>query len=439
MRDSFWQDLKYAARGLRRQPGFTAAVILTLALGIGANAAMFAIVDRMLFRPPPMLIDPGTAHRIYFYQSFRGKERASGGYQYARYVDLSTLTSSFSRTAGYTERKLAVGVGDAARDMQIGVVSASFFGFFDAPPLLGRYFTAAEDSTPAGSPVAVLAYALWETIYGSKRDVLGSKIQIGPTIFTIIGGAPKGFVGLWPDQPPTAFIPITNYAATSGNSFKQLWWKTYNWGWMSMMARRKPGVTIAAANSDLTRAGQTSYRKQLIDSPRNSPLEIAKPHAVAASILSERGPDESSLAKVATWVGGVSVIVLLIACANVANLLLARAIRRRREIAVRLALGVSRTRLLSQLFTESIVLAVFGGIAGMLIAQSGGALLRARLLPNMKGGDAVYHDGRTLLFAGAAAVVVGLLTGLAPVIQATRSDLTGDLKAGSREGTYHRS
>ncbi|MEP6496087.1 MAG: ABC transporter permease [bacterium] len=440
MRDNIWQDLKYALRGLLRQRGFATAVILTLALGIGANAAMFAIVDRMLFRPPPMLKDPSTAHRVYTFATSRGKENASGNYQYARYIDLAHNTTSFSATAGYAERKMAIGVGEASRDMQVGAVSASFFQFFDAPPVLGRYFTTVEDATPTGTPVTVLSYAFWERNFGRRADALGTKVQIGPTIYTVIGVAPEGFAGLWPDQPPAAFIPITAYAGTSGNvfSFKQSWWKTYNWGWMSMMVRRKSTVSIAAANADLTRADQISYRQQLVDNPHGTPPALAKPHAIAASILSERGPNESRLAKVATWVGGVSGIVLLIACANVANLLLARAIRRRREIAVRLALGVSRSRLLSQLFTESLLLAVFGGIAGVLIAQFGGGLLRSRLLPTTAH-ELVYRDGRTLLFAGIAAVVVGLLTGLAPALQATRANLTSDLKAGAREGTFHRS
>src|SRR5262245_37878772 len=156
--ESLQQDIKYAVRGLRTKPGFTIAVVATLGLGIGANAAMFGIVDRLLFRPPPMMKDPESAHRIYCYQTFRGNERANSCGQYARYLDLAKFTTSFSRMAGYTSRPLAVGVGDAAREMQIGVVSASFFGFFDAPPALGRYFTASEDNPPAGEPVVVLSH-----------------------------------------------------------------------------------------------------------------------------------------------------------------------------------------------------------------------------------------------------------------------------------------
>jgi putative ABC transport system permease protein len=433
------QDLQYAIRGLRLKPGFAIAVVTTLALGIGANAAMFGIVDRLLFRPPALMKDPDTAHRVYAYQTFRGEERPGGVGRYARYVDLTKWTSSFERTAGYTQRDLAVGVGDAAREMSIGAVSASFFGFFDAPPVLGRYFTEAEDQTPAGSPVAVLSDAMWQVQYGRRRDALGSTIQIGPTIYTVIGVAAPGFVGLWPDKPPIAFIPITSYAA--GTGFKprtSTWWQTYSWGWMSMIVRRKPGVSITAANADLTSATLKSYDAQLLEQPKSTPRAIARPHAIAGSILEERGPNASSTAKVATWVGGMSIIVLLIACANVANLLLARALRRKREIALRLALGVSRGRLLSQLFTESVLLALLGGAAGMLVAHWGGAALRASLLEKSEA-VAGFRDPRTVLFAAAAAVVVGLLTGLAPVLQASRADLTGDLRAGAREGTYSRS
>src|SRR4029450_4118841 len=175
----------------------------------------------------------------------------------------------------------------------------------------------------------------------------------------------------------------------------------------------------AAANTDLTNAFRQSIALQRIEQPGTTPDSIMRPRAMIGSILYERGPDASSVAKVATWVGGVSVIVLLIACANVANLLLARALKRRREIALRLALGVSQGRLLSQLLTESLLLALLGGVTGLLIANWGGAALRATLLEKSEAA-AGFRDPRTVLFTAGAAIVVGLLTGLAPIFQARR-------------------
>jgi len=164
----FAQDLRYAVRGLRSRPGFTVGVVLTLALGIGANTAMFSVVDRLLFRPPPLLRDPALVHRVYLGRMYRGQEFIGAGVQYARYLDLTNWTTSFSRTAEFTDRNLAFGVGVDARELQVGAVSASFFDFFDAPPALGRYFTVAEDSPPTGAPVAVLGYGYWQSTYGGR-------------------------------------------------------------------------------------------------------------------------------------------------------------------------------------------------------------------------------------------------------------------------------
>ena len=202
--DALKQDLSYALRGLRARPGFTAAVVFTLALGIGANAAMFGIVDRLLFRPPPMLKDPETAHRVYLYRVFRGTERPGSVSQYARFRDIATMTTSFSHEAGHSAREMAVGVGDAAREMQIGVVSSSFFTFFDAPTVVGRYFGSSEDQVPSGEPVTVLSYAMWQTHFGGIESILDSTVQIGSMKYSIIGVAPPGFVGLWTDRPPVA-------------------------------------------------------------------------------------------------------------------------------------------------------------------------------------------------------------------------------------------
>lgn len=435
------QDARYAIRGLRNTPAFTVAVIVTLALGIGANTAMFSIVDRLLFRAPPMMRDPARMHRVYQEQSYRGQPFVSSTIQYARFLDLTKGTSSFVRTAEVTQRNLAVGEGIDSREMSIGAVSGSFFGFFDAPPVLGRYFGPAEDQPPAGTPVAVLSYGYWQTRYGGARTVLGQTIRIGATTYTIIGVSPRGFVGLWPEKPPAAFVPISAYGAEMWQAIHikgEEWWSTYHWTWASMIAERKPGVTLAAANADLQQAYLRSYRAQRAKEPHAAPLSETRPRALAASILSERGPQESSVARVATWITGVALIVWLIACANVANLLLARALRRRREVAVRLALGVNRGRLAAQLLTESVLLAVGGGVAGVLVAQWGGAVLRAELLPKTATAS-VVGDVRTLVVAGIAALAAGLATGLAPIVQTRSVNLANDLKSGVREGTYNRS
>ena len=437
--DNAWRDIRHVLRSLAASPGFTITVVVTLALGTGANATMFGIVDRLLFRPPPLLEYPERVHRVHLYRTSRGVESTCCGGHYARFTDLDTMTRSFDIVAGVTLRNMAVGPGDAAREMRIAAVSADFFELFDARPVLGRYFTADEDRPPSGSPVVVLSHAFWRAQLGERRDVLGSTVHIGPAVYTVIGVAARGFVGLWPDQPPAAFIPITSYAANDPASRGRArpWWLTYRWGWMQPIVRRKPGVSVQQANADLTNAFGRSYEAQRIEEPQATPASEARPRAIVGPILIERGPTASSTGKVAAWLGGVSVIVLVVACTNVVNLLLARALRRRREFALRIALGVGRWRLASQLLIETLVLAMAGGALGMLVAHWSASALGALLL----GQDAPTRliDPRTLLFAACVSAAVGLLTGLTPILQIRRVDLTRDLRGGSRDGGYHRS
>src|ERR1051326_3839014 len=318
--DALLHDVRYAMRGLRIRPAFAAAIVVTLGLGIGANTAMFGILDRLLFRAPPMLRDPATAHQVYQYMTYRGEVIVNNPDQYARFIDLTRDTHSFAYTAAYVDRELAIGVGEATREMAVGVVSASFFEFFDVRPEIGRFFSAADDALPSGQPVAIISHTYWQTAFGERRDAIGSALQIGQTTYTIIGVAPEGFVGLWPAKPPVAYIPITNYAAGRAGRItslsKRQWWTTYYWGWLSMMVRRKPDITVERANADLTRAEQLSYVAERKEDTGMPPIEIARPHAIVGSILDERGPNASSVSKVALWVAGVTLLALPLASAH---------------------------------------------------------------------------------------------------------------------------
>jgi predicted permease len=426
------QDVRYALRGLRLKPGFTAAVVLTFGLGIGANAAMFGIVDRLLFRPPAYLADAERVHKVYLARIADGKELVGTGAAYQRYLDFVNSARTFDVFAAYSQQRMAVGSGQSARELHIGAASATLWKLFDAKPVLGRFFTPDEDRDPGAAKVVVLAHRFWQSEYGGARDVVGKTIAIGPSQYTIIGVAPPRFAAA-DNIAPFAFIPIT---AAAVDGFSNLWErnrKRYNISWLEIIARRKPGVTIEAANADLTEAYRKSWIAQQALSPRLDSLRFANPHAVAGSVLATRGPTLSNDTKVAAWLLGVASIVLLIACANVGNLLLARAFKRRREIAVRLALGAGRGRLVGQLLIESMLLASLGAAAGLIAAQWGGEILRATLLPNVEW-ESALADRRVLLFAGASALTAGLLAGLAPVFHSSRTDIAAALKAGARDG-----
>ena len=427
--DTLAQDLRYALRGLRARKAFSLGVVLTLGLGIGANATMFGIVDRLLFRAPSGFRDQETAHRVYMRRKDNGEERIDRNYSFARYLDLLRFTRSFDAVAAFQTRRLAVGEGEATRELRVTVASASYFGFFELHPALGRFFGPAEDSVPAGAPVVVLGHAYWLTRFGGRPDVIGKPLRIDRITATIIGVAPPGFVGMSDQGVPAAYLPITAYAYALRGPGYQL---RYGWSWLELLVRRKPAVGIAAARQDLTAALQQSWRFAAAADPGWGTVEARQPRGELGPLQIGRGPLAGRDAKVASWVAGVALIVLLIACANVANLFLSRAVSRRRELAMRQALGVSRLRLARQLLTESLLLAAIGGVAGLAIAQWGATTLRVLFL--QEASAAVLVDGRTLLFTALATLVAALLTGIVPALHAGRGDVTTILKGGSRDG-----
>jgi putative ABC transport system permease protein len=436
--DIIIQDLRYTLRGLRRSPLFTATAVLTLGLGVGANAAIFAVIDRLMFRPLPYMADPSAVSRVYLQVTTRdGRRVTNSTMPYTRYLDIMSASRSFSDHAAISEWRLSVGLGQETRVRKVAGVSASLFKFFSVTPAAGRFFGPADDVMPQGNPVVVLSNAHWLNAYGGA-DVVGRRLRIGMIDYTIIGVAPAEFIGVSAGRPPELFVPITTIPAAMEPWSRDTYYKDYRWDWVDILVRRKPGVSASVASSDLAEAYRQSRARQRAWNPRVLADSIARPAAIAGPVRTAAGPGAGLETRVLRWVAGVAGIVLLIACANVTNLMLARILRRRREIALRLALGVSRARLAAQFATEALTLAIMGAVAGLLIAQWAGAGIHALLMPGSST-FSLAKDSRTIGLAVTAAICAALLTVTAPLILAMRSDLSDALKAGAREGGYRTS
>jgi len=284
--DALLHDLRYALRGLRRSPGFTATVVITLALGIGANATMFAVIDRLMLRPFPYMRAPSEVHGVYMRSSLRGRTLIYPTTSYTRYLDFVRTSRSFSQIAPVSHWRLAVGNGEGTRVRHVDGVGAALFDFFDARPVLGRYFGAAEDAVPDGSRVAVLAYPMWRSDFGG-RNVVGEQLRIGIAQYTIIGVAPEGFVGTANNgSEPDLFIPITTVPANISPTDRGAFFTSYSWDWTEIVVRRRAGVSDEAATADLTNAFIQSRRAQRAINPVLTPDSIAKPLAFEGSLRS---------------------------------------------------------------------------------------------------------------------------------------------------------
>jgi len=422
--ESLLNDIRYAFRALARTPLFTLGVVLTLALGIGVNAAMFGVVDLLFLRPPAGVRDASSIRRVYVRRTVGSLGTFTGiSVGYPTYLDLSDGAAGFDALAAITDREMSLGRGTAAQNVQAGVVSHTYFPMLGVRPGLGRFFTAAEDA-PGVEHTAVLSYGFWQRRFAGDSSVIGKVLPMGKGTYTVIGVAPRGFTGL-DLRPADLWVPIRTAADEIVGADGLM---SRDWIWMSVVGRLKSGIAPDAAASRAT----LLYRRGVVENGKRDSTSVV----MLGPLQVARGPEAGSDTKVSAWIGGVALVVLLIACANVANLLLARGVARRRELAVRAGLGAGRSGLIRLLLAESLVLAALGGAAGLLMAVWAGGAARSLLIPGLPG-DVPIVDPRVIGFTLLAITATALLTGIVPAYQASRADLTESLKSGGRGATAH--
>ena len=422
--DTVRQDARYALRGLRREPAFTWFAVVTLALGIGANAAMFGVVDRLLVRGPDHVRDPDRLVRFTATVTRPSTgEVTHAGLGYVVYDNFRKSGSPvFDGYAAYTsEGTFTLGRGREARVVRGGAASADFFPLLGVRVARGRFFLPDEDDTSNPAHVVVLGDALWRSRFNADTAVLGTTVYLNDEPHTVVGIAPRGFTGVQLSRVD-AWIPMS----LSSRSVTNNWPRAWNAQWLYVIGRMKPGTSLDAATAEATRIHQLAY-----DGPPSWPF--ARARIGATPIRFTVDGKESSEASVAKWLMGVTLIVLLIACSNVANLLLARAIRRQGEVGVRMALGAGRRRLARLFVTESLLIAALGGAAALAVAGGISALVRTALLANVEWTSSPVSL-RVLLVAFTVTVVVGALVGLAPAAHATRVSLQSAMQRGRAQG-----
>jgi predicted permease len=409
------RDFVTAARALRREPGFVAIVVLTFALAIAANAAMFGLVNRLMLSPPPGIASADRVARVRLWLNQEGGESfAMSTTSYPVFQELRASSSAFAAIAATRPDTMLVGRSpDVTRVAGVGA-TGDYFTTLGATPELGRFFGASDDVPPAGNPVVVLGDAYWQRAYGGNRSVLGQRIVIGEQPFTIIGVARPGFNG---EQLSAVdlFVPLSTMMRASGSE----WMTNHGMKVVSLVVRLRDGVSLAAART----IGTAAIRG-----------ESSADHATMSVDFDLVVPGASSLqsaqSRIALWLAAVSLIVLLIATANVGTLLSLRAARRRREIAVRVAIGAGRGDLARQLVTESVLLATGGAASGVLLSHWFSGIIRSTLLPNLAP-TTDFIDARVLALSIVTAGVAGVLAALAPIAQVGGGgNLAAELRTG---------
>ncbi len=414
--ETLFQDLRYGVRMLIKRPGFTAVAIIALALGIGANTAIFSVVNAVLLRPLPFS-DPNRLVAVYETHARRGM--ALNAVSYPNFADWRDQNNVFERIAAYHNGDYIMTGADEPARLQCSIVSADMFDLLGAKPALGRTFLPEEDKPGDSGRVAILSHSMWQKRFSADPNVLEKSITLNGKNYSVVGVMPAGFqfpiqnepVELW-----TTFAPEFESLDGEPTTAQQR-----GAHYLETIARLKPDVTIEQAQAEMTAImsrleqqypDQNSYRGATVMSALESIIGDIKP---ALLIL----------------LGAVG-CVLLIACANVANILLARATTRHKEMAIRAALGASRSRVVRQLLTESVTLAMAGGALGLLVALWGTDLLIALSRDDIPRSAQIGLDGRVLLFTLTVSVLTGVIFGLVPAIQSSKPDLSESLKEGGR-------
>jgi len=408
--DSIIKDIRYGARGLWKHPGFTAIVVITLALGIGASTAIFSVVDSVLLRRLPYR----TAERIVAIQEF-GKEGKRGQITSANFLDWRAQNTVFEHLAAIKTTTTNLALSDQAERIDLAQTNANFFDVFGITPQYGRLFIAADEQA-GHAPVVVVSHALWQRRFAGDPSLIGKPITLDGTNYTVIGIAPPGFQ--YPDKtelwlPPLRLVP----ELFPGQDVTQ----TRRMGYLAAVALLKPGVSQQQAAGEMeTITGRLRQQYPDTNNVRFNRVVSLHEHVVG---------DTNKL----LWLLlGAVTFVLLIGCANVANLLLASGASRQKEIAIRTALGASRWRVMRQLFTESTMLALTGGAVGLLIAFWGLAAITKLLPTDFPRLNEIHIDLRILGFTFAASVLTGILFGLAPALQISRADVQDTIKETGR-------